>query len=393
MTNDTPSHGTYERPEAQGLFDPSFERDACGVGFIANLKGEKSHRVISDALGMLCNLEHRGAVGADPLAGDGAGMLIQIPHAFFKDECAKIGITLPEPFQYAVGQLFMPQDERLNAHGMRAWERVLRDEGLALLGWRDVPVDNSCLSELVRATEPSTGRCSSRARPAGAKRNSNGVSSSFARSSRTRSSNAYKGRDVGHYTARSRRGRSSTRGCCSPIRSAAFYKDLPDPRLRLGAGAGASALLDQHLPVLAARAPLSLHRPQRRDQHRARQRQLDGGAAASMASPLFGTDISTRCGRSPTQASPTPPASTTRSSSDLGGYSLAHAVMMLIPEAWAGNPLMDRGAPRFYEYHAALMEPWDGPAAMPSPTAARSARRSTATACARRAIIVTDDDL
>src|SRR5690606_22347695 len=116
MTNVTPFHGTYERPEAQGLFDPAFERDACGVGFIANLKGVKSHQVISDALKMLCNLEHRGAVGADPLAGDGAGMLIQIPHAFFKDECAKLGFKLPEAQHYAVGQLFMPQEERLDAH-------------------------------------------------------------------------------------------------------------------------------------------------------------------------------------------------------------------------------------------------------------------------------------
>ena len=154
MTNRTPSSGTYERPEAQGLFDPNFERDACGVGFIANLKGEKSHRVISHALQMLCNLEHRGAVGADPLAGDGAGILIQIPHTFLKEECAKIGIKLPDARHYAVGQLFMPQDERLCVHGQRAWERVLKEEELPLLGWRDVPVDNSCLSELVRATEP-----------------------------------------------------------------------------------------------------------------------------------------------------------------------------------------------------------------------------------------------
>ena len=154
MTNHSPFHGSYERPEAQGLFDPALERDACGVGFIANLKGKKSHQVISDALKMLCNLEHRGAVGADPLAGDGAGILIQIPHAFLKDECGKLGIKLPEPQEYAVGQFFMPQDERLDTHCQSVWERVLREEGLDLLGWRSVPVDNSCLSELVRATEP-----------------------------------------------------------------------------------------------------------------------------------------------------------------------------------------------------------------------------------------------
>ena len=125
-----PADGSYQRPEAQGLFDPAYERDACGVGFIANLKGEKSHRVISDALSMLCNLEHRGAVGADPLAGDGAGILIQIPHAFLADECKKLGFALPGPGDYAVGHIFMPQDERLAAHCKRAWERILKEEGL-----------------------------------------------------------------------------------------------------------------------------------------------------------------------------------------------------------------------------------------------------------------------
>ena len=154
MTKATPSLGIIERPQAEGLFDPAMERDACGVGFIANLKGAKSHRVIADALAMLCNLEHRGAVGADPLAGDGAGMLIQIPHAFFKEECAKLGFTLPEALQYAVGQIFMPRDARLVAHCQVAWERICREQGLNVLGWRDVPVDNSCLSELVKATEP-----------------------------------------------------------------------------------------------------------------------------------------------------------------------------------------------------------------------------------------------
>ena len=150
-------------PKAGGLFDPSREFDACGVGFIADLKGRKSHQIVSDALKILANLEHRGAVGADPLAGDGAGMLIQIPHDFLKDECRKLGFTLPPPGRYAVGQIFMPRDERLRAHCERVWTRIVKEEGLELLGWRSVPVDNSSLSEMVIGTErqPSSSRPSS----------------------------------------------------------------------------------------------------------------------------------------------------------------------------------------------------------------------------------------
>src|SRR5215510_10912548 len=140
--------------EAQGLFDPSREYDACGVGFIANLKGGKTHKLIEDALCILENLEHRGAVGADPIAGDGAGVLIQIPHAFLEAECARLKFTLPKPGHYACGHLFLPQDERLRAHCERVWMRIIREEGLEFLGWRSVRVDNSCLSEMVKATEP-----------------------------------------------------------------------------------------------------------------------------------------------------------------------------------------------------------------------------------------------
>jgi len=142
------------RPPAEGLYDLSLEKDSCGVGFIANIKGKKSRQIVSDALNILCNLEHRGAVGADPRAGDGAGILVQIPHAFFERKAAEIGFQLPKPGDYAVGALFMPKET--------AWRKVIksiiadqiRDEGLMLLGWRDVPTDNSSLGETVKPTEP-----------------------------------------------------------------------------------------------------------------------------------------------------------------------------------------------------------------------------------------------
>src|SRR6478735_5332498 len=141
-------------PEASGLFDPKREYDACGVGFIANLKGAGSHRIVKDALYILENLEHRGAVGADPIAGDGAGILIQIPHDFLVEECAKLDIALPKPVNYAVGHIFMPQDERLRTHCERVWKRLIREQGLEFLGWRSVPVNDTKLSDMVRATEP-----------------------------------------------------------------------------------------------------------------------------------------------------------------------------------------------------------------------------------------------
>src|SRR5438045_252149 len=117
-------------PEASGLFDPKREYDACGVGFIANLKGATSHQILKDALYILENLEHRGAVGADPIAGDGAGILIQIPHAFLAEECASLEIKLPKPGHYAVGHLFMPHDDRLRAPCERVWIRIIRERGI-----------------------------------------------------------------------------------------------------------------------------------------------------------------------------------------------------------------------------------------------------------------------
>src|SRR3982074_863317 len=142
------------RPPAEGLYDPSLEKDSCGVGFIANIKGKKSHQIVSDAMRILCNLEHRGAVGADPRAGDGAGILVQIPHAFFVRKAGEIGFELPRPGEYAVGALFMPKET--------AWHNVIksiiadqiRDEGLMLLGGRAVPTDNRSLGETVKPTEP-----------------------------------------------------------------------------------------------------------------------------------------------------------------------------------------------------------------------------------------------
>src|SRR5437868_629305 len=142
-------------PDVQGLYDPALDKDSCGVGFIADIKGRKSHQIVQDALKILCNLEHRGAVGADPRAGDGAGILTQIPHKFFARKAKELGIALPPPGEYGIGVLFMPRDAERREQVRKIFEQVAALEGLSILGWRsDMPVDNSTLGDTVKPTEP-----------------------------------------------------------------------------------------------------------------------------------------------------------------------------------------------------------------------------------------------
>src|SRR5437660_9823157 len=141
-------------PAEQGLFDPRHEKDSCGVGFIADIKGRKSHKIVEDAIEILCNLEHRGAVGADPRAGDGAGILVQIPHKFFVRKAEELGFSLPKPGEYAVGALFMPRDPDWRQVIRDIYSQMIKREGMTLLGWREVPTDNSTLGESVKPTEP-----------------------------------------------------------------------------------------------------------------------------------------------------------------------------------------------------------------------------------------------
>ena len=141
-------------PRAQGLYDPANEHNSCGVGFVADMKNRRSHDILEKGLQILANLDHRGAVGADPTLGDGCGVLTQIPHGFFAPECAKLGFDLPEPGHYAIGQFFMPRHAAARRQVHDIVEEVVAAEGQTVLGWRDVPVDNSALGERVKATEP-----------------------------------------------------------------------------------------------------------------------------------------------------------------------------------------------------------------------------------------------
>ncbi|MBR1147769.1 glutamate synthase large subunit [Bradyrhizobium sp. AUGA SZCCT0431] len=353
------------RPPAEGLYDPSLEKDSCGVGFIANIKGRKSHQIVDDAINILCNLEHRGAVGADPRAGDGAGILVQIPHAFFTRKAAEIGFKLPKPGEYAIGALFLPKET--------AWRKVIqsiiadqiKNEGLKLLGWRDVPTDNSSLGETVKPTEPSCmqvfiGRN-------GATKTEDDFERRLYILRKSISQAIYQRRDrglAGYYPVSMSCRTVIYKGMFLADQLGKYYPDLHEPDFE-----SALALVHQRFSTNTFPA-WSLAHPYRMIAHNGEINTLRGNVnwmaarQASVHSELYGKDISRLWPISYEGQSDTACFDNALEFLVQGGYSLPHAVMMMIPEAWAGNPLMDETRRAFYEYHAAMMEPWDGPAAI-----------------------------
>jgi glutamate synthase (NADPH) large chain len=355
-------HGGEERA---GLYDPALEKDACGVGFIADIKARASHQLIEDALAILCNLEHRGAVGADPRAGDGAGILVQIPHVFFAKKADRLGFRLPNPGEYAVGTLFMPSDGVWRQIIRDIWAQMIKREGMTLLGWRDVPTDNSTLGESVKPTEPVhqqvfIGRGRRIKSEAEFERRlyilrksiSNAI---YARKERRLS---------GYYAVSISCHTVIYKGMFLADQLGTYYPDLHDE-----AFVSALALVHQRFSTNTFPA-WSLAHPYRMIAHNGEINTLRGNVnwmaarQASVSSDLYGEDINKLWPISYEGQSDTACFDNALEFLVQGGYSLAHAMMMMIPEAWAGNPLMDEERRAFYEYHAALMEPWDGPAAI-----------------------------
>ncbi|MCG8560373.1 MAG: glutamate synthase subunit alpha, partial [Hyphomicrobiales bacterium] len=361
----SPVVGPSAAPVSQGLYTPRHEHDACGIGFIADMKNRRSHTIIEKGLEILRNLEHRGAVGADPNAGDGAGMLVQIPHALLAEACDAIGFALPEAGHYGVGQVFLPQDEELRRHCEEIVEEAITREGQVLLGWRDVPVDNSCLPDSVIATEPVHRQVFVGRGP--------GIEDEDAFERRlyilrkvisNRIFDETEGRDNGFYIVTLSCRTVVYKGMFLSAQLGAYYKDLTDPRF-----ASALALIHQRFSTNTFPSWKLAH-PYRMVAHNGEINTLRGNVnwmaarQASVASPLFGDEISKLWPISYEGQSDTACFDNALEFLLQGGYSLAHAMMLLIPEAWAGNPLMDENRRAFYEYHAALMEPWDGPAAV-----------------------------
>jgi glutamate synthase (NADPH) large chain len=348
-----------------GLFDPALEKDSCGVGFIADIKGRKSHKIVEDALTILLNLEHRGAVGADPRAGDGAGILVQIPHKFFARQAATLGFSLPPPGEYAVGVLFLPHDAAWRGEIMETYESVAAQEGMKVLGWRDVPTDNSTLGESVKPTEPVHKQVF------------------IARNPKVKTEDEFERR---LYILRKtisgimygRRPRNTSNyypvsiSCRTVIYKGMFLADQLGtyyPDLHNADFESALALIHQRFSTNTF-PTWSLAHPYRMIAHNGEINTLRGNnnwmaaRQASVSSPKFGDDIKKLWPISYEGQSDTACFDNALEFLTMGGYSLAHAMMMMIPEAWAGNPLMSEERRAFYEYNAALMEPWDGPAAI-----------------------------
>jgi glutamate synthase (NADPH/NADH) large chain len=386
------SHGSLPAPH--GLYDPAYEHDACGVGFVVNIKNRKSHDIVRQGLKILVNLTHRGAVGADPLAGDGAGVLIQIPDAFLREECAKLGLALPAAGELAVGMVFLPRDPGDRAHCEDLFARLTEAEGQRVIGWRDVPTDNRRLSESVKAVEPRVRQVFIARGPGCPDQDS------FERKLlviRKQAEHAVRASDLKE-RARFYIPSLSTRtlvykGMLLASQVEPYYSDLTDPRV-------VSALALVHQRFSTNTFPTwDLAHPFRMIAHNGEINTLRGNlnwmAARrfSMRSELFGEDLQKLWPLIAEGQSDSACFDNALELLVLGGYSLAHAMMMLIPEAWAGNPLMEERRRAFYEYHAALMEPWDGPAAVAFTDGRQIGATLDRNGLRPARYLVTDDDL
>ncbi len=348
-------------PPAQGLYNPANERDACGVGFVCHIKNQKSHAIIQQGLQLLKRLTHRGAVGADPKAGDGAGILVQIPDAFFR---AVVGFELPAAGAYGVGMVFTPKDADDRARVQATVERRLEEGGQTVLGWRDVPVDNSVLGESVIPTEPV-------ARQVFVARGGNCPDQqSFERKLfviRKLMDNEIRAAGIektDFYVASLSSRTINYKGMLLADQVGTYYPDLQDERF-------ASALALVHQRFSTNTFPTwDLAQPFRMICHNGEINTLRGNVnwmAArrhTMRSEVLGEDLDSIWPLIPEGQSDSACFDNALELLVMGGYSLAHAMMLLIPEAWSGNKQMDPLRRAFYEYHAALMEPWDGPAAV-----------------------------
>jgi glutamate synthase (NADPH/NADH) large chain len=351
-------------PPEQGLYDPNNEHDACGVGFIVNIKGHKSHEMIEQGLEILKNLTHRGAVGADPLAGDGAGILIQIPDAFLRDKCqADHAITLPVVGEYGIGMVFLPRNAEKRTACEQVMERVITTEGQTVLGWRDVPTNNKGLGASVKTIEPVVRQI------VVAKGDNCVDQDQFERKLfviRKVIEHAVVrelGLDKAHFYIPSFSSRTLLyKGMLLASQVGDFYPDLQNNQMTT-----ALALVHQRFSTNTF-PTWDLAQPFRMICHNGEINTLRGNinwmAARrhAMKSELLGADLDKLW---PVIAEGQSDSACFDNALELlvaGGYSLAEAMMLLIPEAWADNPLMDDKRRAFYEYRAGVMEPWDGPA-------------------------------
>jgi glutamate synthase (ferredoxin) len=360
------THYRSEPPEAQGLYDPRNEHDACGVGFIVNIRGEKSHQLVLDAQQILVNLQHRGACGCEDNTGDGAGIMLQVPHKFLLKKCAALGITLPgEPGAYGTGLVFLPSDPAQRKLCEEAFERVTAEEGQKFLGWRDVPRDNSQLGATAIKVEPEIrqvliGR---------------GANTPDAESLEWKlyvirkrlellvAKSGLSQRKFFYIPSLSNR-TIVYKGLLLATQITQYYTDLTDPDLESAIGMVHQRYSTNTFPTWDLAHPFRLiaHNGEintvRGNQNWMRARQT------MFKHPKFGDDIPKLFPVIPEKLSDSAAFDCALELLHATGRSLPHSVMMMIPAAWDGHESMPDDEKAFYEYHACLMEPWDGPASI-----------------------------
>ena len=358
------NQGNFQgQPLQQGLYNPANEHDACGVGFVAHIKGVKSHKIVQQGLELLTNLTHRGATGYDPKLGDGAGLLMQLPDAFLRKEAAKCGFNLPQAGQYAVGNVFMPQNSANQKQVEALFAKIIAEEGQTLLGWRDVPVDSSNIADAAREVEPAMRQVF-----IGSQADNQNTFERKCFVIRKRIEHAVRAlklNDKAAFYVPSLSSRTIVyKGMLLANEVGIYFKDLADESV-----VSALALVHQRFSTNTFPA-WDLAHPFRMIAHNGEINTVQGNVnwmAArheTMKSAVIGEDLDKLW---PLIAEGQSDSACFDNCLELlvaGGYSLPHAMMMLIPEAWNNNPLMSEDRRAFYEYHAALMEPWDGPAAV-----------------------------
>ncbi|MCC6851600.1 MAG: glutamate synthase subunit alpha [Rubrivivax sp.] len=378
-----------------GLYDPEREHDACGVGFVAHIKGHKAHAIVTQGLKILENLDHRGAVGADALMGDGAGILIQIPDEFYRAELGARGVALPPPGEYGVGMIFLPKEHASRLACEQELERAVRAEGQVLLAWRDVPVDRAMpMSPAVRAKEPVIrqlfiGRGADVIVPDALERKLYVI--------RKTASAAIQKLELTHsreYYVPSMSCRTVIyKGLLLADQVGRYYRDLQDAHV-----VTALALVHQRFSTNTF-PEWPLAHPYRFVAHNGEINTLKGNfnwmraRQGVMRSPVLGDDLHKLYPITFEGQSDTATFDNTLELLVMAGYPLAQAVMMMIPEAWEQHEAMDARRRAFYEYHAAMLEPWDGPAAMVFTDGKQIGATLDRNGLRPARYIVTDDDL
>ena len=352
--------------QQHGLYDPAHEHDACGVGFVAHIKGEKSHAIVQQGLKILENLDHRGAVGADKLMGDGAGLLIQLPDALYREEMAAQGVVLPPAGEYGVGMIFMPKEHASRLACEQEMERAIAAEGQVLLGWRDVPVNRDMpMSPTVREKEPIIRQVFI------GRGNDVIVQDALERKLyviRKTASAHIQGLKLTHskeYYVVSMSSRTVVyKGLLLADQVGTYFRDLEDERCVSALGLVHQRFSTNTFPEW----PLA--HPYRYVAHNGEINTVKGNynwmkaREGVMSSPVLGADLQKLYPISFASQSDTATFDNCLELLTMAGYPLAQAVMMMIPEPWEQHTTMDTRRKAFYEYHAAMMEPWDGPASI-----------------------------